>query len=163
MTIYLERILQHGIKLNSTPQSSFSATLSLWVQFACPLILNQFVLYNMSASQGPILETTCRIRECDNCKLCITQDKDTAVGVNSAITSDDTSCQTILDTGKTVIGQGIQYPSGSPLITSKIVTIPVGAETGPHIHEYPRLVILYCLNFLLDFYQKSLVFIFYTQ
>ncbi len=53
------------------------------------------------------------------------------------LTSDDVSSLTILDTDKTVIGQDISYPSGSPQIVSKIVTIPVGAETGTHIHEYP--------------------------
>ena len=53
------------------------------------------------------------------------------------LTSDDVSSQIILDTDKTVIGQDISYPSDSPQITSKIVTIPVGAETGPHTHEYP--------------------------
>ena len=44
-----------------------------------------------------------------------------------------------MDTDKTAIGQDISYPSGSPQIISKIVTIPVGAETGPHIHEYPLI------------------------
>ena len=59
------------------------------------------------------------------------------VGVYFVIASNDISSQTILNTSKTAIDQDIQYPSGSPLITSKIITIPVGAETGPHIHEYP--------------------------
>ena len=61
----------------------------------------------------------------------------TFVGVYFAMATDDVSAQTILDTNMTVIGQDIQYPSGSPQIISKIVTIPVGAETGDHIHEYP--------------------------
>jgi len=61
----------------------------------------------------------------------------TFVGVYFAMATDDVSSQTILDTNSTVIGQDIQYPSGSPQIISKIVTIPVGAETGDHIHEYP--------------------------
>ena len=43
----------------------------------------------------------------------------------------------ILETNTTIIGQDISYPEGGPLITSKIITIPVGAETGNHIHEYP--------------------------
>jgi len=60
-----------------------------------------------------------------------------SVGVYYAISSEQISSQTILDTGKTVINQDIQYPSGSSLITSKIITIPAGTETGPHIHEYP--------------------------
>ena len=61
----------------------------------------------------------------------------TSIGFYFVIASDDISSQTILETGKTVIDQDIQYPSGSPLITSKIITIPIGAETGSHIHEYP--------------------------
>ena len=50
----------------------------------------------------------------------------------------DVSAEIILQTGKTVIGQDIQYPTEShPLITSKIVTIPVGVETVEHMHQYP--------------------------
>lgn len=53
------------------------------------------------------------------------------------IASDEILSQIILDTDKTIIEQNIQYPSGTPLITSKIIIIPAGAETGMHIHEYP--------------------------
>ncbi|HUU47817.1 MAG TPA: cupin domain-containing protein [Nitrosopumilaceae archaeon] len=60
----------------------------------------------------------------------------TFTGVYFVIAADDVSSQTILDTTTTIIGQEIQYSSGSQII-SKIVTIPVGAETGPHIHENP--------------------------
>lgn len=62
----------------------------------------------------------------------------TSTGAYFVIAYDDKiSSQTILETDKTVIGQDIQYPFGSPLITSKIVTIPIGTETGVHAHEYP--------------------------
>lgn len=47
------------------------------------------------------------------------------------------SSEIILETDKTILGQSFSYPDGSPYITSKIVTIPVGGETGNHIHEYP--------------------------
>ena len=60
-----------------------------------------------------------------------------SIGGYFAIASDDISSQTILETSKTVIGQDIQYPSDSALIISKIITIPVNAETGFHLHEYP--------------------------
>ena len=60
-----------------------------------------------------------------------------SLGVYFATATNEISSQTILDTDQTVIRQDIQYPSGSPQITSKIITIPIGAETGPHIHEYP--------------------------
>ena len=59
-----------------------------------------------------------------------------SLGVYFATATNEISSQTILDTDQTVIRQDIQYPSGSPQITSKIITIPIGAETGPHIHEY---------------------------
>lgn len=61
---------------------------------------------------------------------------DEEVNISETKTS-DVSSVTILETGETIIGQKISYPSGTPFITSKIVTIPVGSETGPHIHEYP--------------------------
>lgn len=54
-----------------------------------------------------------------------------------ASSDNDITLEIILDTNTTVINQDIEYPSGSPLIVSKIVTIPVGKETGPHTHEYP--------------------------
>jgi len=60
-----------------------------------------------------------------------------SLGAYFVAATNEVSSQTILDTDQTVIGQDISYPSGSPQIISKIVTIPVGAETGPHIHEYP--------------------------
>lgn len=45
--------------------------------------------------------------------------------------------EVILDTGMTILGKQISYPIGTPHITSKIITIPVGSETGFHTHEYP--------------------------
>lgn len=45
---------------------------------------------------------------------------------------------TPLFSGKlTIIGQEIAYPAGVPNITSAIVTIAPGAETGWHTHEVP--------------------------
>ena len=61
----------------------------------------------------------------------------TSAGVYFSAASEEISSQIILDAEQTVISQKIQYPTGSPQVTSKIVTIPVGVETGPHIHEYP--------------------------
>lgn len=66
----------------------------------------------------------------------------TFTGVYFVMATDDVSAETILDTNTTIIGQDIQY-SGSQII-SKIVTIPVGAETGPHIHENPMFA--YIMN-----------------
>ena len=59
-------------------------------------------------------------------------------GTFFVLAAQEISSEIILETGKTVIGQDIQYPTqASPLIISKIVTIPVGVETVEHVHEYP--------------------------
>ncbi len=73
-----------------------------------------------------------------------------------AVATEDISSQTILDTNTTVIGQDIQYPSGSSQITSKIISIPVGAETGPHIHEYPMFAYIMEGEITVDYGQKGL-------
>ncbi len=60
-----------------------------------------------------------------------------SIGTYLAIATDEITSQNILETDTTVIGQDIKYPSGPALIISKIVEIPIGAETGEHVHEYP--------------------------
>ncbi len=61
-----------------------------------------------------------------------------SVGIYYTIGQDqEITFETILITNQTVISQEIIYPSGPGLITSKIITIPIGAETGPHIHQSP--------------------------
>ncbi|MGV8841502.1 MAG: cupin domain-containing protein [Bauldia sp.] len=48
---------------------------------------------------------------------------------------------TPLFSGKlTIVGQEIAYPAGVPNVTSAIVTIAPGAETGWHAHEVPLFV-----------------------
>lgn len=76
-------------------------------------------------------------------------------GVYFATANNDVSSQTILDTNKTVIGQPIQYPSGSPQITSKIVTIPAGSETGQHIHEVPMYAYILKGEVTVDYGEKG--------
>lgn len=44
---------------------------------------------------------------------------------------------TILAAKETILGQPIEYPDGTPQITSAIVTIPPGGETGWHEHSIP--------------------------
>jgi quercetin dioxygenase-like cupin family protein len=46
----------------------------------------------------------------------------------------------LLETGTDIIDQPIVYPEGKPKITSAIVTIPPGGETGWHTHEVPLYV-----------------------
>ena len=64
--------------------------------------------------------------------------------------------QTILETNSTIIDQEIHYPSREPLVTSSIVTIPVGAETGFHIHEYPMYAFILEGKITVDYGEKGL-------
>jgi quercetin dioxygenase-like cupin family protein len=43
----------------------------------------------------------------------------------------------LLQTGKTIIGQQIEYPAGTPQVTAAIVTLQPGQETGWHRHDAP--------------------------
>ncbi len=61
-------------------------------------------------------------------------------GTYFVIASEEITSQTILITNQTVISQPIEYPTDSPLITSKIIVIPSGVETCPHTHDYPLVV-----------------------
>ena len=69
---------------------------------------------------------------------------------------DDVSSEILLDTNQTIIGQDISYPSGSPQISSKIVTIPAGSETGPHIHDYPMFAYIMSGEITVDYGEKGL-------
>jgi quercetin dioxygenase-like cupin family protein len=45
---------------------------------------------------------------------------------------------TLLDTSKTILGQPVSYPTGSPAkVTAAIVTMPPGETTGWHEHPVP--------------------------
>ena len=46
----------------------------------------------------------------------------------------------LLQTGTDVVDRAIAYPSGTPKVTSAIVVIPSGEETGWHTHEVPLYV-----------------------
>jgi len=46
----------------------------------------------------------------------------------------------LLETETDIIGQPIVYPSGNPKVTSAIVVIPPGKDTGWHTHEVPLFV-----------------------
>lgn len=43
----------------------------------------------------------------------------------------------LLQGGSDVLGTPLAYPQGTPNVTSAIVTIPPGGETGWHEHEVP--------------------------
>ena len=65
------------------------------------------------------------------------------------------SSEIILETGKTILGQNFSYPDGLPYITSKIVTIPVGGETGDHIHEYPLFAFVLKGEVTVDYHNEG--------
>jgi quercetin dioxygenase-like cupin family protein len=46
----------------------------------------------------------------------------------------------VLKSDRDILGQPVAYPAGPPMITSAIVTIPPGGETGWHLHEVPLFV-----------------------
>jgi quercetin dioxygenase-like cupin family protein len=43
----------------------------------------------------------------------------------------------VLSASQTVIGETLVYPSGKPVLTAVIVTVPPGGETGWHRHPAP--------------------------
>lgn len=48
--------------------------------------------------------------------------------------------ETLLTTGKTLLGQRLTYPADTPAkVTADIITIDPGAETGWHEHDVPLL------------------------
>jgi quercetin dioxygenase-like cupin family protein len=48
--------------------------------------------------------------------------------------------ETLLTTGKTLLGQTLAYPAGAPAkVTADIISIDPGAETGWHEHDVPLL------------------------
>jgi quercetin dioxygenase-like cupin family protein len=47
--------------------------------------------------------------------------------------------QTLLNTGQTVLGQPLAYPGGRARLTSVIVTLQPGEDTGRHLHPVPTL------------------------
>ena len=51
--------------------------------------------------------------------------------------SDYKNVETLLDTGQTVMGEPIVYPPPPARITSSIVTMAPGEETGRHKHPVP--------------------------
>ena len=57
-----------------------------------------------------------------------------------ATTTDYPAAVSLLSTDKTVVGETIHYPDGPAKVTSLIVTIAPGGETGWHKHGVPLYV-----------------------
>ena len=77
-------------------------------------------------------------------------------GIYFGTAAQQATSQTILETDKTIIDQEFQYPQGKPLVTSSIVTLPVGTETGFHIHEYPMYAFILDGEITVDYGEKGL-------
>lgn len=56
---------------------------------------------------------------------------------NDGGTRDYQNVETLLETGETVMGESIVYPPGPARVTSLIVTMAPGEETGRHKHPVP--------------------------
>jgi quercetin dioxygenase-like cupin family protein len=53
------------------------------------------------------------------------------------------SVKTVLDTGKTILGQPFTYPTGAlAKVMAEIITMKPGEETGWHEHDVPMFVYL---------------------
>lgn len=64
---------------------------------------------------------------------------------------------TPLYTGKlTIVGQEIAYPGGTPRVTSSIVTIAPGAETGWHSHSVPLFAYVLQGTLTIDYGSKGI-------
>jgi quercetin dioxygenase-like cupin family protein len=63
-----------------------------------------------------------------------------AAGAPAARGSTGEHVETLLTTGRTLLGQTISYPAGAPAkVTADIISIDPGAETGWHEHDVPVL------------------------
>jgi quercetin dioxygenase-like cupin family protein len=61
----------------------------------------------------------------------------------------------LLSSGTTIIDQPIAYPAGTPKVTTAIVTIPPGGETGWHLHEVPLVVYVLEGEVTVDYGEKG--------
>jgi quercetin dioxygenase-like cupin family protein len=53
------------------------------------------------------------------------------------------SAETVIETGKTILGQPFTYPTGAPAkVTAVIITMQPGEETGWHEHDVPMFAYL---------------------
>ena len=83
-----------------------------------------------------------------------------SVGVGTGLffiaAQENITSETILETNTSIIGQKIEYPSGEPLITSSVVTIPKGAETGFHVHEHPMYAFILDGEITVDYGEEGI-------
>lgn len=56
--------------------------------------------------------------------------------IDGALDSDE-AIVPVLETSETILGQPLEWPAGPATLTSVVLTIGPGDETGPHYHEAP--------------------------
>lgn len=61
----------------------------------------------------------------------------------------------LLQGGTDVLGTPLAYPEGTPNITSAIVTVPPGGETGWHVHEVPLFAYILAGELTVDYGDKG--------
>ncbi len=59
--------------------------------------------------------------------------------------------EVLLETDKTVIGQTIAYPAGTPQVTAAIVTMQPGEATGWHRHDAPLFAYMLAGELTVDY------------
>jgi len=59
-----------------------------------------------------------------------------AVGQN-VTSAPGITAETLDSSGRTIIGQSYAYPEGKAVVTSAIIVVPPGVETGWHTHAVP--------------------------
>ncbi|MDC9825472.1 cupin domain-containing protein [Devosia sp. ZB163] len=57
--------------------------------------------------------------------------------------------------GSDVLGRPLAYPEGTPNVTSAIVTVPPGGETGWHEHEVPLFAYILEGELTVDYGEKG--------
>jgi quercetin dioxygenase-like cupin family protein len=62
-----------------------------------------------------------------------------SVALGAAMAQQGAKVTPILDSGVTMTGQAIQYPSGKPKILVQTGELAPGAETGNHSHPFPQM------------------------
>jgi len=61
----------------------------------------------------------------------------------------------LLESGQTIIGEPIAYPTGTPKITGAIVFLAPGKETGWHIHSVPLFAYVLQGELTVDYGEKG--------
>jgi quercetin dioxygenase-like cupin family protein len=70
-------------------------------------------------------------------------------------TSDKKLFTPLLESGQTIIGEPISYPTGTPKITGAVVFLAPGKETGWHIHSVPLFAYVLQGELTVDYGEKG--------